>query len=127
MCICGWTPYIEQIKDPDTGEPVKDQFNVYLKTNQPAQAYLYVATPENGWLMIEKEGDRNYFTVSPEEVQIDPGTRAGRIDISIASAGLTNSSGKSIVLSFRAFTPDKEREIPGASECIDQVYHFILQ
>ena len=119
--------YIEQIKDPDTGEPVKDQFNVYLKTNQPAQAYLYVATPENGWLIIEKDGDRNYFTVSPEEVRIDPGTRAGRIDISIASAGLTNSSGKSIVLSFRAFTPDKEREIPGASECIDQVYHFILQ
>ena len=35
-------------------------------------------------------------------------------------------SGKTITLSFKAYTPDGDREISGASECIDQVYHFYL-
>lgn len=110
---------------------MKDHYNVTLYSNQPASAYLYVATPENGKLQIiptGEAGSENAFIVTPLKADIDPGNNNGRIDITIDRNPDYQGvhSGKSIVINFKAFTPDEEREIPGASECIDQVYHFIL-
>ena len=75
-----------------------------------------------------------WFTDEPtrktRETTIDPYKNSGRIDISIDhtldESYSGTGSGQSITLSFKAFTPDGDREIDGASDCIDQVYHFIL-
>ena len=58
----------------------------------------------------------------------NPSKNGGRIDITIdRNKDYTGDpSGKTITLSFKAFTPDGDREIAGATECIDQVYHFYL-
>lgn len=120
---------------------VKDHYNVTLKSNSPASAYLYVATPSGGRIQLvvngEQDGAVNAFDVrfvgssenNPHEIDIDPYKNNGRLDITIDrtmdEAYIATSSGKSITLSFKAFTQD-EREIDGASDCIDQVYHFIL-
>lgn len=109
----------------------KDHYNVYLDANRPARGYLYVTTPQGGRLEIIKEGavtDVEAFTVTPSEALINPSRNGGRIDITIdRNKDYTGApSGKTITLSFKAFTPDGEREIDGASECIDQVYHFYL-
>lgn len=113
-----------------TGE--KDHYNVFLDANRAARGHLYVTTPQGGRLEIIKEGavtDVEAFTVSPSEALINPSKNGGRIDITIdRNRDYTGeeTSGKTITLSFKAFTPDGEREIAGASECIDQVYHFFL-
>ena len=110
---------------------VKDHYNVFLDANRAARGYLYVTTPQGGRLEIIKEGDVSdveAFTVTPSEVSINPSINGGRIDITIGrNLDYTgNQSGKTITLMFKAYTPDGDREISGASECIDQVYHFYL-
>ena len=109
----------------------KDHFNVFLDANRPAHGYLYVTTPQGGRLEVIKEGavsDVEAFTVTPSEALINPSKNGGRIDITIdRNKDYTGDpSGKTITLSFKAFTPDGDREIAGASECVDQVYHFYL-
>lgn len=119
----------------------KDHYNVTLKPNSAASAYLYVATPQGGRLQMIVTGDSGesdafdvWFTDEPtrktRETTIDPYRNSGRIDISIDhtldESYSGTGSGQSITLSFKAFTPDGDREIDGASDCIDQVYHFIL-
>ena len=109
----------------------KDHYNVFLDANRPAHGYLYVTTPQGGRLEVIKEGavsDVEAFTVTPSEALINPSKNGGRIDITIdRNKDYTGDpSGKTITLSFKAFTPDGDREIAGASECVDQVYHFYL-
>ena len=108
----------------------KDHYNVYLDSHRAARAYLYVTTPQGGRLEIIPEGgatDLDAFTVTPLSAMIDPAHNSGRIDITIDRNPFFSGdpTGKTITLSFRAFTPD-DREISGASECVDQIYHFIL-
>lgn len=110
---------------------VKDHYNVFLDPQKAARGYLYVITPQGGKLEIIKEGaasDLDAFTVTPQEATINPSLNGGRIDITIdrnrAYEGST--SGKTITLTFKAYTPDGDREISGASECVDQIYHFYL-
>jgi len=121
--------------DPNSAQVVpagtKDHYNVFLDANKAARGYLFVTTPQGGKLEIIPEGsaaDIEAFSVTPEEATIDPYHESGRIDISIdrnrAYTGDTRN--RTITLTFKAFTPDGEREISGASECIDQVYHFYL-
>lgn len=110
---------------------VKDHYNVFLDANKAAKGYLYVTTPQGGRLEVIPQGstaDLEAFSVTPAEATIDPSLNAGRIDISIdRNRSYTGDpSGKTITLSFKAYTPDGDREISGASECIDQVYHFYL-
>ena len=109
----------------------KDHYNVFLDANRAAHGYLYVTTPQGGKLEIIKEGavtDVEAYVVTPGEATINPSRNGGRIDITIDRnqdySG--DPSGKTITLSFKAYTPDGDREISGASECIDQVYHFYL-
>ena len=112
-----------------------DEYNVTLKNNSPATAYLYVATPKGGKLQVLVNGDADafdvWFTDEPNksrETTIDPDKNSGRIDLSIyrkeSYSGTTK--GKTITLDFVAYTPDGDREIEGASECIDQIFNFIL-
>lgn len=110
---------------------VKDHYNVFLDANRPAHGYLYVTTPQGGKLEIIKEGavtDVEAYTVTPGEATINPSKNGGRIDITIdRNRDYTGDpTGKTITLTFKAYTPDGDREISGASECIDQVYHFYL-
>lgn len=109
----------------------KDHYNVFLASNRAAKGYLYVTTPQGGKLEIIKEGaigDVEAFTVTPSEATINPSKNGGRIDIIIDrnTDYSGDPSGKTITLSFKAYTPDGDREIAGASECVDQVYHFYL-
>lgn len=109
----------------------KDHYNVFLAANKAAHGYLYVTTPQGGKLEIIKEGavtDVEAFSVTPEEATINPSKNGGRIDITIDRNPdyMGDPSGKTITLTFKAYTPDGDREIAGASECIDQVYHFYL-
>lgn len=104
-----------------------NEYNVFLDPNKPAKGYIYVTTPQGGTLEITPVGDAPdvaAFTVSPEQATIDPTYNSGRIDITIDRKE-SGVSGKTITLSFEAYTPD-ERKIAGASECIDQIYHFHL-
>ena len=114
---------------------VKDEFYVYLKPNQAARAYLYVATPKGGQLQVipieSTPGAINAFNVTLGDTgepvaSINPDKDKGRIDVYIERnrnyVGAT--SGKMITLSFKAFIGD--REIPGASETINQIYYFVL-
>ena len=110
---------------------IKDHYNVFLDANRAAKGHLYVTTPQGGKLVIIKDGaigDTDAFTVEPGEALINPSKNGGRIDITIDRnrdySG--NPTGKTITLTFKAFTPDGEREIDGATECVDQVYHFYL-
>ena len=112
-----------------------DEYNVTLKYNSPAIAYLYVATPKGGKLQVLMNGDTNafdvWFTDEPNksrETTIDPDKNSGRIDLSIyRKEGYSGpTTGKTITLGFVAYTPDGDREIEGASECIDQIFNFIL-
>ena len=68
--------------------------------------------------------------VTPTEATIDPTLNSGRIDILIDRNRdpeyTVDPTGCTITLEFTAFTPDGDREISGASECIDQIYHFYL-
>lgn len=110
---------------------VKDHYNVFLDPQKAAKGYLYVITPQGGKLEIIKEGaasDLEAFTVSPQEATINPSVNGGRIDVTIDRNREYdgNTTGKTITLTFKAYTPDGDREIAGASECIDQVYHFYL-
>ena len=117
----------ESVGSIDPVEGMKNHFTVTLKPGKTARAYLNVSTPEYGWLLVQPMGDRSYFEVEPEEeVQIQPKVNMGRIDIAIRQIKYEESTGKSITLSFKAFTADKERTIAGGEECIDQVYHFTL-
>ena len=109
----------------------KDHYNVFLDANRPAKGYLYVTTPQGGRLEIIKDGaiaDVEAFTVTPDEALINPSKNGGRIDITIDRNRdyEGDTSGKTITLNFKAYTPDGDREIAGATECIDQVYHFYL-
>ena len=113
-----------------------DEYNVTLKRNRPASAYLNVVTPKGGKLQLVVNGDQDAFDVwftdennrNARETTIDPDSYNGLINISIdrnsSYSGVT--TGKSVTLSFTATTPDGEREIEGASECIDQIFNFIL-
>lgn len=110
---------------------VKDHYNVFLDYNRAAKGYLYVTTPQGGKLEIIPEGttaDLEAFTVTPVEATIDPSNNKGRIDISIERNRKYEGdpTGRCITLSFKAYTPDGDREIDGSSECVDQVYHFYL-
>lgn len=109
----------------------KDHYNVFLDTEKPARGYLYVTTPQNGRLAIIPEGSVSSlaaFDVQPKEAPINPTFNGGRIDITIDRVRpyTGDPTGKTITLTFKAYTPDGEREISGSSECIDQVYHFYL-
>ena len=118
----------------------KDVYNIILNSNSPCRAYLYVATPEGGRLQVipvGTDGSENAFAVSfsndPQEevteTDIMPTRNNGRIDIVIdRKDGYTITSSQSIQLSFKAFTAggDSGIEIDGASECIDQIYNFII-
>ena len=118
-------------RDAESGE-----YNVTLKRNSPASAYLNVVTPMGGKLQLIVFGDQDAFDVwftdennrNARETTIDPDFKSGLINISIdrkeSYSGVT--TGKSITLNFLATTPDGEREIGGESECIDQVFNFIL-
>ena len=114
---------------------VKDNFYVYLKPHQAARAYLYVATPKGGQLQVipveATTGATNAFKVTmgeseSQEANINPDKDKGRIDIYVDKNEdyVGESSGKMITLAFKAFI--NEREIPGASETIDQIYYFVL-
>lgn len=109
----------------------KDHYNVFLDLEKPARGYLYVTTPQNGKLAIIPEGSVSSlaaFDVNPKEAPINPSLNGGRIDITIDRVRpyTGDPTGKTITLTFKAYTPDGEREISGSSECIDQVYHFYL-
>ena len=121
--------------DPNSAQVVpagtKDHFNVFLDANKAARGYLFVTTPQGGKLEVIPEGsaaDLEAFTVTPVEATIDPYHESGRIDIAIdRNRNYTgDTKNRTITLSFKAYTPDGEREISGSSECIDQVYHFYL-
>ena len=108
---------------------VKDHYNVYVESYRPARGKLFVTAPQGGRLHVIPVGlDASAFVVTPSEIAIDPTKNSGRIDITVGKnydyPG--DPTGKTITLSFEAYTPDGEREISGASECVDQVYHFIL-
>lgn len=114
---------------------VKDHYYVYLKPHQAARAYLYVATPMGGQLQVipveATPGAANAFKVTmgesgSQETNINPDKDKGRIDIYVDRNDdyVGETSGKMITLSFKAFI--NEREIPGASETIDQIYYFVL-
>ena len=107
----------------DKGEVIKDHYDVYLKKDSPAEAYIYVATPEGGELLIFPVGDVNDFVVTPKSQTINPHANGGRINIEILGTGSAN---KSITVGFAAYTRGGDIKIPGESECIDQVYHFII-
>lgn len=128
-----------QVTQPFTVDPAPnvkrvgetDHYNVYLETNKPVKGYIYVTTPQGGWLEIipvGNAGDIGAFSVTPDEALIDPTNHGGRIDITIARNWdyPGDASGKTITLSFEAYTPDRERKISGESECINQIYHFYL-
>ena len=126
-----WRPFLVDTGSATVVPIGNNHYNVFLDANRAAKGTLYVATPKEGRLEIIPEGtaaDLEAFVVTPTTARIDPTKNNGRIDISIDRKrpyyGDTN--GKTITLSFKAYTPDGEREIPGASECIDQVYHFYL-
>ena len=109
----------------------KNHYNVFLNTENPARGYLYVTTPQNGRLAIIPEGtaaSKAAFVVKPDEAPINPSLNGGRIDITIDRNREYSGdpTGKTITLTFKAYTPDGEREISGSSECVDQVYHFFL-
>ena len=109
----------------------KDHYNVFLDANRAAKGHLYVTTPQGGRLEISMEGsisDKEAFIVTPSEAPINPSKNGGRIDITIDrnTDYSGDPTGKTITLSFKAFTPDGDREIAGSSECVDQVYHFFL-
>lgn len=117
--------------DPASASVVRigtsNEYNVFLDPNKPARGYIYVTTPQGGTLQIIPSGDAAdvaAFVVKPDNATIDPTYNSGRIDITIdrKESGVT---GKTITLSFEAYTPD-ERKIAGASECVDQIYHFHL-
>ena len=125
--------------DPILGKD--NHYTVTLKNNSPASAYLYVAAPHSGVLQLSvysENGTQNafdvWFTDEPtrksRETSINPDKNNGRIDISIdrtQDESYTGSFSNAVItLGFKAFTQDREREIDGASECIDQVYHFTL-
>lgn len=119
-------------------ETSKDNYNVILNSNSPCRAYLYVATPEGGRLHVVPvgtDGSEDAFAVSfssdpqDEEHEIDilPSRNNGRLDIVIdRKEGYNVTSAKSIHLTFKAFTADGESEIDGASECVDQIFNFII-
>ena len=120
-------------------ETSKDHYDITLKSNQACSAYLYVATPEGGMLQVIPEGEdgsEDAFAVSfgsnPQEenhyIDINPTRNNGRINIAIdRKEGYEGVSlNKKIQLTFKAYTADGESEIDGASECIDQIYTFIL-
>ena len=128
-----------QVTQPFTVDPAPnvkrvgetDHYKVYLETNKPVKGYIYVTTPQGGWLEIipvGNAGDIGAFSVTPNEALIDPTNHGGRIDITIARNWdyPGDASGKTITLSFEAYTPDRERKISGESECINQIYHFYL-
>lgn len=117
-----WAESEEHKDNPD-----KNQFDVTLYSSRKARAYLYVTTPKSGLLQIYKVGsDARYFSVT-QEAPIDADTNMGRIDIFISKSDEYNEnlSGKTITLSFKAFTQD-ERPVGGEQEFVDQIYHFIL-
>ena len=117
-----WADSEEHKDNPD-----KNQFDVTLYSSKPARAYLYVTTPKSGSLQIYKVGsDARYFSVT-EDAPIDADTNMGRIDIFISKSEDydENLSGKTITLSFKAFTND-ERPVGGEREFVDQIFHFIL-
>lgn len=110
---------------------IKDHYNVFLDYNKAAKGYLYVTTPQGGRLEIIPEGttaDLEAFLVTPSEATIDPSHNSGRIDIAIERNPdyQGDPTGRTITLTFKAFTPDGDREIWGATECVDQIYHFYL-
>lgn len=107
----------------ENGNAIKKHYDVYLKKNSPAQAYIYVATPEGGELHMIPSGDYDDFTVTPRSQTINPHASSGRINIEILGTG---NPGKSITIGFAAYTMGGEVKIPGESECVDQVYHFII-
>lgn len=128
-----------QVTQPFTVDPAPnvvrigetDHYNVYLEANKAVKGYIYVTTPQGGRLEIIPTGnasDIEAFSVTPDEALIDPTSHGGRIDITIdRNHNYTGETkGKTITLTFEAFTPDGERKISGASECINQIYHFYL-
>jgi len=113
-----------------------DYTNIYLRGNQSCSAYLYVASPEGGQLEVNPVGDEDAFVVSftsdaQEDyrfIDINPTRNNGRINIAIdRKSGVSITEPKKITLTFMAYTADRESKIDGESECIDQVYYFILQ
>ena len=107
-------------------------YNVFLDPKRACRGYLYVTTPQGGKLVIERKGSTSSleaFTVT-EEATIDPTHNGGRIDILIDRNRdpeyTKDPTGSTITLEFKAYTPDGDREISGASECIDQIYRFYI-
>lgn len=128
-----------QVTQPFTVDPAPnvkrigetDHYNVFLDSNKPVKGYIYVTTPQGGYLEVIPVGnaaDIAAFSVTPSEALIDPTSHGGRIDITIARNWeyTGDAAGKTITLSFEAYTPDRERKISGESECINQIYHFYL-
>lgn len=110
-----------------------NEYNVFLTPSRACHGYLYVATPQGGKLEVIPRGSPaslEAFVVTPTEATIDPTLNSGRIDILIDRNRdpeyTVDPTGCTITLEFTAFTPDGDREISGASECIDQIYHFYL-
>ena len=107
-------------------------YNVFLDPKRACRGYLYVTTPQGGKLVIERKGSASSLEafVVTEEATIDPTHNGGRIDILIDRNRdpeyTKDPTGSTITLEFKAYTPDGDREISGASECIDQIYHFYL-
>ena len=107
----------------------KDHRYVYV-TNKPVKGYIQVMAPAGGEIYVVPEGDTDCFDVTPSDpARITPTLDNGRIEITVAKhPGLPAdyTRGKSITLSFKAFTPGGDRPIPGDSELIDLIYHFVL-
>ncbi len=123
--------------DRSTAEVVRigetNEYNVFLESGNACRGYLFVTTPQGGKLEIIPRGSANSleaFTVSPSQATIDPTLNSGRIDILIDRNRdpeyTKDPTGSTITLEFKAYTPDGDREISGASECVDQIYHFYL-
>jgi hypothetical protein len=109
-----------------------NEYNVFLRPGNACRGYLYVTTPQGGRLVIIPKGSASSleaFTVT-EDAFIDPSNNGGRIDIMIDRNRdpeyTKDPTGSTITLEFKAYTPDGDREISGASECVDQIYHFYL-
>lgn len=105
-------------------------FNVKLKTGEPAVGHLKIIAPSGGRLMIKPSGDTGAFAVSPEYADIKPNDNGGLVTIRVAkNPNYTGPAGKTLSLSFYVVVGSEDssvRPIDATSEVIDDVYRFEL-
>ena len=98
---------------------------VTIVGGQAVNCHFHLRTPQGGTWIIGKQGDVEYFTVSPSSGRIDASENSGRIDIAvIPNTSLERDGEKSITLNFAV--RQGERESDANSELNRNRYRFIL-